>query len=603
MLAASSEAASLFESLTPKQKSKWRRLLHFHGGESRIDSYEFFVHPRGHEDEVQELSEFVRLYKENSIKTFGRAKLSLACAYPARVKFLEEVGLIQKKTQACPNWENWQREVNPKSLSVVFSTAYPNNPGSMFGHTFLRFHNAKEVNDLLDYGANYAALTDESDIGVVYAFKGIFGGYRGFFDLAPYYVKVNEYNHGENRDLIEYELSLSNSQVEFLLAHLWELYQGASFDYFFTYENCSFHLSDFINVALGEDENEALEVPHRWYYLPVDLIHALKKYPNLIKTIRERPSQMRKVRKLVSELSSREESQVKEALKTEDTSKLSPKERRVLASLLDLEKFKKKEKFKRSAFVAKNLKALASSGKKFEKLKYKTFSNRPHQAHEAQKVYLGASQRKDIGVLFGYQSGYHELLARDLGLERFSQFRFLGFRANYNGESQKLRLEEFSLIDVVSLHPWSWYHSQLSWRVGVWMEDVLENQDCRSCQRVVATGKMGLSFGEDLWIASLLLGLREEATDSALDLDKVEHLLSYELLLGLSVNAFKGLISFEGRHNSDNIKQLQTNVLSLGLNYAPAQNWEVRFKWEAAYFGKNYDIAGERGALTLGHYF
>lgn len=273
------------------------------------------------------------------------------------------------------------------------------------------------------------------------------------------------------------------------------LYQGASFDYFFTYENCSFHLSDFINVAL----EEPLDVPSRWYYLPADLIHALV-------------------------------------------------------------------------------------------------------AHQAQKATLGLGEGGEEALVLGYQSGYHELLARDEGLEPFSPFRFLGLRASYLADSKKLKLEELNLIDVVSLHPWRWYHSQLSWRVGVWAEDTLENLRCRNCQRLVASGKVGLSFGDSTWIASLLFGAREELTDSA------AHLLSYEAIFGinvggLNVRSFKTLVSFEGRHNLDKIKILMTNVVNLGVNYSWIPDWELRLNWQSAYVGTSYELAGERGSLDLGYYF
>jgi hypothetical protein len=307
---------------------------------------------------------------------------------------------------------------------------------------------------------------------------------------------------------------------------------------------------------------------------------------------------MRKVKKLVSQLNEKEEGRVKQALASEDITGLSLREKTVLASMLDLEKFQKKEKFKRKNFLAKNLKSIAKEGERPKKLSFAPFKNRPDEAHEAQKFAIGGIKQNEAGIILQYQSGYHDLLARDLGLERFSQFRFLGVKGNYSPDSKKARLQEFNIIDVVSLHPWKWYHSQLSWRAGVWVEDTLEDLDCRNCQRVVANGKMGLSFGgEQHWIASLLLGLREELSK------KVDHLLSYEAIVGLNIGPLKGLMSFEGRYNSDNIKRLQTHVLTLGLNYALERNWEARLDWQATYLGTRYQRSAERGSLTLGYYF
>ncbi|MCF8060432.1 MAG: DUF4105 domain-containing protein [Bacteriovoracaceae bacterium] len=601
--AASLQAASLYTGLPQKEKNRWQKLLHFDGERSRIDERAFFVDPNGLTDPLKELEKFVELYTSGSTKKWGRLNLSLACAYPARVKFLKDNNLVKNnQKEDCPDFNNWLTEVNPEGLSVIFSTAYPNNPGSMFGHTFLRFHKKDGKNDLLDYGANYAAFTNEADIGIVYAFKGIFGGYRGYFDLAPYYLKVNEYNHGENRDLIEYELNLRPEQVSNILMHLWELYQGASFDYFFTYENCSFHLAELLNVAL----DEPLFAPKRWYYLPADLIHALYKQENLVKSIKDRPSQMRKVNSQMSQLSGEQQHLVMKSFKKKDISLLkNMAEEKALIALLNLEKYEEKEKFStENKKLLRDLLEKVAGDKNWVKTQeiVVPFKNRPHLAHDSQKISLGGGKLDGSEVLnFSYQSGYHDLIARDLGLESFSQFKFITGDIMYRPNDKKIQLNEFTFIDVASLHPWRAYNHQLSWKAGLRVESFLERSDCRNCLRTLAEGKLGLSVGNKNLITSLFFGVVEEFSSQYKD--KLKHHLAYEGIFGVKFKKMKLLASMEGRHDLSHIKKRTRHFLNLGGNYSLKRNYEIRLLSRYVYQGTSLELGGQSHSLNLGYYF
>jgi hypothetical protein len=88
----------------------------------------------------------------------------------------------------------------------------------MYGHTLLRIdaRDQDERTRLLAYAINFAADTDEKN-GLVFAVKGLLGGYPGTFSVLPYYLKVREYGDLENRDLWEYELDLSPPEVDRVL--------------------------------------------------------------------------------------------------------------------------------------------------------------------------------------------------------------------------------------------------------------------------------------------------------------------------------------------------------------------------------------------------
>ncbi len=59
----------------------------------------------------------------------------------------------------------------------------------MFGHTLLRIDQADVQADktsLLSYAINFGAYIEGSDNSILYAWKGLMGGYPGLFALVPY---------------------------------------------------------------------------------------------------------------------------------------------------------------------------------------------------------------------------------------------------------------------------------------------------------------------------------------------------------------------------------------------------------------------------------
>ena len=141
-----------------------------------------------------------------------------------------------------------------------------------------------EQTRILAYTINYAAEVPP-DVGISYPFKGLFGGYKGFFSTIPYYIKVQEYRDIENRDIWEYKLNLTDEQIHKLLMHAWEL-GNAYFDYFFFKENCAYHIYLDLEVA---DPN--LHLTDQFHFaIPADTIRLLFRYKGLIKEIVYQPA-------------------------------------------------------------------------------------------------------------------------------------------------------------------------------------------------------------------------------------------------------------------------------------------------------------------------
>lgn len=580
------KAASLYENLTSEQKEQWSNLLHFEKSET---------------NPALSFNTFSTELKEGAFQAkYGRFKLILPCAYPARVQFLKNVLSKDLPKYDCPDFELWRREVRPEKMSIVFSTAYPNNPASMFGHTFIRFHSKKKGSDLLDYGANYSALTHQSDNGLLYAIKGIFGGYKGYFDLAPYYIKLNEYLYGEDRDLIEYELNLKQEDLKFYLAHLWELYQASDFNYYFFYENCSYQLLKLLEAK----PNVKFIKRRRWYYLPSDLIHQIYERTDFVSKIKSRPSRSRMVESVLNSLNPKQRENVKQAYQKGTLKNLTKDEQLGLLELLNFKKFQQREEFKYGELLRSLLSKIAKSDTTAPHIYQGDFENLPHLSHQPQKVAFSFSKESHQEVIgLEFKSGFQDLLARDLGLEAFGGFEFLSLRMGYFTKEKAIRLQRAQLIEITSLHPYRFYNKQLSWKLGLRFEDMPERGPCRSCLRTRGEAKMGITFGNRNHISSFLLGAVSEY--SARYEPKLKNNLAYELLFGLSFSKsrLKALLSFEGLFDIRAPGVQFRHNLFTGLNYSLSPNWEMRLTTELSFLNKTWENRGNRTTLSLGAYF
>ena len=229
------------------------------------------------------------------------------CAFIARYQWLKEQLAFDDRRLprlTCERFQTWYEELHPEAISLIFPSAYMNNPASMFGHTFLRIDRKGQTEStrILAYTINYAARVP-ADAGLEYVFKGVFGGYHGYFSTVPYYMKVQEYRDIDNRDIWEYSLRFNPGQIRALLMHTWELGSGY-FDYYFFKENCAYHILSLLEVA---DPTLHLTDQFVFWTIPVDTIRLVTGQNHLVKDITFRPSRSTQVKRKRESLTSAEE--------------------------------------------------------------------------------------------------------------------------------------------------------------------------------------------------------------------------------------------------------------------------------------------------------
>ncbi|CAH0323554.1 Lnb N-terminal periplasmic domain-containing protein [Pseudomonas brassicacearum] len=285
----------------------WISLGHYEtaklgGWRSYISDKKFFLAPDGNEHPERELTATLEaLYGPASA-----GQQHAQCVYPARTRWLKaQLNLTDLPAVDCSDFTQWFKDVSPHSAVMIFPAAYLNSPSSMFGHTLLRIDQADVQSDktaLLSYAINFGAYIEGSDNSILYAWKGLMGGYPGLFALVPYQEKLSEYRSLENRDLWEYRLNLSQAETERMVEHVWELKQ-IQFDYFFFDENCSYRLLELLQVA-----RPSLRLTEQFPLtaIPTDTVKAVKE-SGLVESIQYRPSRERELLSRAEPLSDEEQ--------------------------------------------------------------------------------------------------------------------------------------------------------------------------------------------------------------------------------------------------------------------------------------------------------
>jgi hypothetical protein len=511
----------------------WRDLLHYRsslfGWKSEADAKSFFVAPDGKSDPQAELEATLRglfgpMPKDKRLE-------HPYCRFPARLAWLNSrlgFDFTRVPRRSCPRFQDFVKKLDARSLVLVFSSYYLNNPASAFGHTFLRVNKERrsksdeEGLELLDYGIDYAAAADTSN-AFIYGFKGLTGMFPGLFHKVPFYLKVREYNDYESRDLWEYELDLTREQVSMVLAHIWEL--GSNyFDYFYLSENCSYHILGALQVA-----NPRLRlVEHAgWPVIPAETVKLVQQ-AGLVKSVHYRPSNRTQFRTRLGQLSGPEREML-DALVADPSAVFpagftGPVRARVLDAALDLVDFRFASDLVRGpgeeadpegvALKQRLLERRAEILLESEGLKMAPpLRKMPHVGHDASRFGLGSGRLEGRGFYhaFDFRLALHDLADPSPGYPDEAAIEFLPLKLRYYIEDPALSLEDVNLIRVVSLTPINAFDKSWSWTVRAGGTRV-RDAGCDGCFAGIAEFGAGFAlapFGDPLtfWLFADLRAL------------------------------------------------------------------------------------------------
>ena len=495
------------------ESREWHLLLHyrinvFGGYTSEADDPQFFLSPVGRTDPQAELEATIRSLF--STELVGSSKQPARCAFIARYHWLKERLAIDESKLAtvdCERFELWFNELNAESITLIFASAFLDNPASMFGHTFLRVDQKGQTEQtrLLAYTINYAAEVPP-DQGALYPIKGIFGGFKGSFMTPPYYLKVLEYRDIENRDIWEYRLNFTEAQVRRLLEHAWEL-GNAYFDYYFFKENCSYHILSLLEYA---DPTLYLTDQFHVWTVPADTVRLVAAQPGLVKDTKYRPSR-RTVIQRKRELLSGEEHRLfvnltehVESIKQETFVRL-PIQRQafILDVTSDYLRYRSEtDKSHASVYKEQNRAVLADRSAlriPSEDVKIEPFSKQPDLGHGTSRASVGAGWRNnDTFEELSIRAGYHDLLDPEIGHTQDAQVEIASLSLRHYNRDDQTRVERATLVNILSLSPMDALFHGPSWKFNVGM-NTIRFDSCQLCSNGVVNGGIGAAV-ESHWL-------------------------------------------------------------------------------------------------------
>jgi hypothetical protein len=405
----------------------WQRLLHqrpatWGGVVSEIDGREFFLSPSGKRDPDAELEATLVAFLAPVVP--GHEDDHALCRFPARLHFLDGQLHFADALHApeCPSLARFDAAVDLTGVAIVFAANYLTKPASAFGHTFMRLRRRRPVgstepSERLDLGVDYIATTDTKN-PVFYAFKGLTGLFPGTVRFHSYEAKLEEYGHAQ-RDIWEYDLSLTARELTMLKEHLWEI-ESTHLDYFYLTKNCSYEVLALLEAAaprldLISDLNAVV--------VPADTIKALLSVVGLVGDVHYRPSQLSQRRAGTSH---------DEARETDSGPARVPADKA------------------------------------------------PENGHGSMRVTLGTGMTTQYGTGFatlGYRLVLHDLGDPSDGEPELSEVQFFDTRLRYDMERSALTLDRLTFAEFFTLNPITRLEHALSWRVqafGVRLHD----RDC-----------------------------------------------------------------------------------------------------------------------------
>jgi hypothetical protein len=489
------------------QRPEWLNLLHYKpyvywmGMRSLADDPAFFNAPDGKTDAAAELEATLAVFFSTAEET--DKVQNPQCRFIARYHWLKEelhFDPARLPEQPCRRFYQWRASLDPNEITLVFPAAYLNNPASMYGHTLLRI-DAKDQDErtrLLAYSISYAAGTDETS-GLIFAVRGLFGGYPGVFAITPYYLKVREYSDIENRDVWEYQLTLTPSEIDRLLMHTWEL-GPTHFDYYFFDENCAYHLLSLLEVARPGLE---LTDRFRWWAIPSDTVRAVTDQPGLIKRVVYRPATATIIRQRLTQMDVRQSglarglAERKMSAADDRLHELPLQEQaRILELAYDYATYRSASGRDTTTPAQTHELLLARSRLEVppQRPEVPVPAVRPDQGHKTSRLALGAGSRggrrfEEIDL----RPTYHDLMDDDGGYTRGAQIEFFNMRWRHYRGDDSLRLEELTPLNIVSLSPRDDFFTPVSWKINIgWTRKHFADNDEPLIFR--ASGGPGLAF-------------------------------------------------------------------------------------------------------------
>lgn len=599
---------------TQAKKKSWLKLIHYeadwtNAGKFRsvIHSPEFFLSPSGKTNPVEELrTSLEAMFEPVQTDPNQHAK----CRFPARrIWLLQNFPEYSELLKAidCPDFLAWSQLEKTDSVSLVFANGYLGNPASYYGHLFLKFNRASgsQSSYLIDQTLNFGAIGTTKDDPVSYIFKGIFGGYDGGFSPAEFYFHNASYTEKELRDLWEYQLSIGENDVRYIVSHAWEV-TGKRYTYYFFRDNCAYRVAELIEIVDGIEiipKNRLWTIPQA---VLQNMNFARYQHKALIKNRIIHPSRQSRLYQKYRELDQKQRKIVasivkqKERLDDSQIKNLPINEQQaILDTLLDYYKFTQDRKDAFTVSMSNEYVATLAARINLPPSNFisqKTNQEAPPDSGKAPSwVQLGFvhQQGSGSGNMLRIRPAYYDSL--DVSLSQAKHGSLSMGDLMIQSLDDRLRVMHFDLIAIDSMSPAITGlpgDRSNGWRLRFGLEQ--ERIGCRNCPVTRLQGDYGL--GSTVSNYDILVALHAGgAMQANSQYDGSGFVRIGTSLVTRPTKRFGLKISHEWRHPLDDRRD-DYRVTSAEARILIAESdTDLRFRWDLDFVG--------RLSIAIGHYW
>ncbi len=498
----------------------WLNLLHYEGDGDSPEDYEnpirdkvFFLADNGTENAEAELLATLAGFYDTEEKDDGNAQ----CRFVARLIWLQQKLSIDAETLPqvqCTKYLEWRKLVQPKQVTLVFPTYHLNSPSSMFGHTLLRLDPEKDQGESkwLSISVSFSANITGKENSILFAYRGLAGGYPGFFITEHYFKKIQEYNKMEHRDIWEYRLNLTPEETERLVTHVWEL-KDVSFDYYFFDDNCSYRLLELLEVA-----RPGINLTNEYVVtaIPIDTVKTIFQ-AEMVENTEYRPANATILSYMLTQIPEVQHDLVirlSEDIETKNdpafTSLNEDEKRKIIEAAYKYLRYLKAE-HGRDPVIAKRSFQLLKLRQTYPVSKAPTVPPpvSPEKGHNSKRTSFALGRRLDnyYGE-FGFKMSFHDLEDNEKGFLQGAQINIgsLQIRAE---ENETIRLYKMDLIDIFSLAPRTPFFKPIAWRIYTGFERQLTKSIDQLSYHVTGGGGGNWKFLENNQFYTLATGRLE----------------------------------------------------------------------------------------------
>ncbi|WIO75152.1 DUF4105 domain-containing protein [Porticoccaceae bacterium LTM1] len=579
------------------RSSTWHKLMLYesnsqshYGVESAIHTDDFFLAADGRHNPLAELQATLNAL---SVKNISEPDSHAQCKFRGRYVWLDQqLGLSSRGIEMveCPRYESWSLEGKTESVSLMFATGYLGNPASYYGHVLLKLNSTQsgKPTKLEDVTVNYGAIVPAGEGPLPYIFKGLFGGYDAGFSHIQYYFHNHNYGENELRDMWEYELNLTPSELDLVLGHAWEvLFQ--KYQYFFAKKNCAYRVAEILEVVDGIILRPNELMP---WFVPQALIQSVSRIERngepVIKSVQYHPSRQTRLYKRYSNLSSTEKAIVESVVRNIDelegegfdslnlTAKL-----RVLDTLLDYFQF-----IRDAELLAKDV-----SNTYYRRVLAKRYllppgevdvdmdsNDSPHKGRSPSLAGVEFIHNQVFGTGIGLhiRPVYYDALDADFGHVNNASLSMGEMRlAVFDGQVQLRQLEIFSVESVNAAVTGLPGDEGNSWKLGLGLRQ--QSLDCEHCLATVFWGDLGhtLQLSDQVLIGGYLGGgIQESQGNSGSLYAKSSVFLNMKL-----ADSFRVRLTAEYLDHVDGDHESRLDM-GAHLQYRISRDWSIRAYYE-----------------------